>query len=92
MEDIIKITILKEDILNSNYFHCGDCAVARAVKRKFPNIRKDPKYFGVGGDQVDVEGHKYFIEEHKLIADMYELQDSKNYVEPRDFECTLTKM
>jgi hypothetical protein len=67
MEQIITLTLLKEDFETSNFFDCNDCALARAIIRAGYSIPND----GVGGFTAVVNGINYEIMEFKDIFYTY---------------------
>lgn len=64
----IEVHLKKEDFETSNYFNGNDCALARGLKRKFPDSNID-----VGGNFLFIDKHEFlFINNPDEILEGYE--------------------
>lgn len=55
----IKVTITKKDFETSSYFETTNCALAKALKRKFPKSS-----ISVGGDNANIDNNNYSFSEY----------------------------
>jgi hypothetical protein len=84
MEETIEVEVLASDIKTSSFLNNEDCAVARALKRRFPDT-----HICVGGISVELDNSTYYItkESRKVLLEAY---DSKFIKEINNFVVILT--
>ncbi len=84
----IKLQILAEDILKSNYFNSDDCAITRALARA-----GYPEYSDIGNEISSDEGEKIIGDENETyqslimkVQRLYGLDGKKRENPIEDFE------
>jgi len=80
MDKVIEIIIKKEDFINTYYIDIENCALCKALKRKFPNTKE----ITAGYKVVFTENAKY------RISEGYD-DIQKGYKTPQDIKISLIK-